>query len=126
MILGMGVDLVSLERIDGVWKRHGERFLKYLLTPEERVQFCRQGAPERFLAKRFAAKEAFSKAVGTGMRAPVLWRSIGTTHNELGAPQLVFEEPLETWLQDRGITRTWLSITDEKSHAFACVVLEGT
>ncbi|EQD42817.1 holo-acyl-carrier-protein synthase [mine drainage metagenome] len=60
------------------------------------------------------------------MRAPVLWRSIGTAHNALGAPQLVFEEPLGVWLQARGITRTWLSITDEKSHAFACVVLEGT
>ncbi|NDU87522.1 MAG: holo-ACP synthase [Ferrovum sp.] len=125
MIVGLGVDLVSVERISGVWQRHGERFLSHILTPGERQQFAREAPSIRFLAKRFAVKEAFSKALGMGMRSPVQWNAIGTGHDDLGAPQVILEEPLKSFVQTRGIDHIWVSVSDEKTHAMACVVLEG-
>ena len=70
MIAGIGTDLITVERMERVWQRHGERLCAHILSPEERHEFREVKDPARWLAKRWAAKEAFSKAAGTGMRSP--------------------------------------------------------
>ncbi len=105
------------------WQRHGERGLEKMLAPEER-EACRSSLdPARFLAKRFAAKEALGKALGTGVRAPVLLPDIAVGHDELGKPAFVFAPPLAAHLAERGLT-AHLSISDEQDYAVAFVILE--
>ena len=86
MIHGVGTDLVAIGRMREFWQRHGERALEKLLAAEERDACRASSDPGRFLAKRFAAKEALGKALGTGIRAPVLLTAIAVTHDELGKP----------------------------------------
>lgn len=123
MIHGIGTDLVAVERMRDFWKRHGERALEKLLAPDERAACQASSDPGRFLAKRFAAKEALGKALGTGIRAPVLLPAIAVAHDELGKPLLVFSAELANWVAERGLT-CHLSISDEKEHALAFVVVE--
>jgi len=123
MIFGIGTDLVAIDRMRVFWQRHGERALEKLLAPEER-EACRASRdPGRFLAKRFAAKEALGKALGTGIRAPVLLPAIAVTHDELGKPILGFAPGLADWIAERGLT-CHLSLSDETEHALAFVVVE--
>lgn len=126
MIVGLGIDLVSIHRIRAIWERHGQRFAERILTVDELRQFGQTRHPERFLAKRFAAKEAFAKAMGTGMRGPLQWQAVGTGHDAWGAPQLVLDEAvLQPLLRARHVERSWLTLSDEQEHAMACVVLES-
>jgi holo-[acyl-carrier protein] synthase len=105
------------------FQRHGERGLEKMLAPDER-EACRASPdPGRFLAKRFAAKEALGKALGTGVRAPVLLPDIAVTHDELGKPDFVFSAPLAAHLAQRGLA-AHLSISDEQDYAVAFVILE--
>ena len=78
----------------------------------------------RFLAKRFAAKEAFSKALGTGLRAPATFQNIAVSHDDLGKPILILADELQAFMQSKNITQTHISISDEKNLAAAFVVLE--
>lgn len=123
MIAGVGVDIVAVARLRGMWERHGERLLGKLLTPNEISDFDRAADKGRFLAKRFAAKEAFAKAYGTGVRPPVLLPLIGVTHDELGRPLLEFHGELAE-LITRQQLGTHLSISDEAEYAIAYVILE--
>jgi holo-[acyl-carrier protein] synthase len=94
-----------------------------ILAPEE-WEACRSSSdPARFLAKRFAAKEALGKALGTGIRAPVLLPAIAVKHDALGKPEFGFIEPLAGWLAERKL-HIHLSISDEAEHALAFVVIE--
>lgn len=123
MIHGIGTDLVVVARLAEMWQRHGERTLDKLLAPAEQAD-CRASAdPGRFLAKRFAAKEALGKALGTGIRAPVLLTAIAVVHDELGKPAFEFLEPLKTWIAERRLV-AHLSLSDEAEHALAFVVVE--
>lgn len=123
MIHGVGTDLVVIARLRDFWQRHGERALEKLLAPEE-CDACRaSNDPGRFLAKRFAAKEALGKALGTGIRAPVLLPAVAVTHDELGKPGLAFAPELADWIAERGLI-CHLSLSDEKEHALAFVVVE--
>jgi holo-[acyl-carrier protein] synthase len=123
MIHGIGTDLVVIERMRELWQRHGERGLEKLLAPEEYAD-CRESSdPGRFLAKRFAAKEALGKALGTGIRAPVLLPAIAVTHDELGKPQFAFAAELAGWIAASGLV-CHLSLSDEAEHALAFVVVE--
>jgi holo-[acyl-carrier protein] synthase len=123
MIHGVGTDLVALGRMREFWERHGERALEKLLAPEER-EACRSSSdPGRFLAKRFAAKEALGKALGTGIRTPVLLPAIAVTHDELGKPSFTFGLELAQWIAARGLV-CHLSLSDETEHALAFVVAE--
>lgn len=123
MIHGVGTDLVAIGRMRDMWQRHGERALAKLLAPEEH-DACRASAdPGRFLAKRFAAKEALGKALGTGIRAPVLLSSIAVRHDELGKPAFAFAAGLAGWMAERGLS-AHLSLSDEAEHALAFVVTE--
>ena len=123
MIHGIGTDIVAVSRMADYWARHGERGLEKMLAPEER-DACR-GSPDPacFLARRFAAKEALGKALGTGVRAPLLLPAIAVGHDELGKPGFVFAPGLAAHLAERGLV-AHLSISDEQDYAVAFVILE--
>lgn len=123
--MGIGTDVVSIERIAGVLERHGERFVKRVLTPAERPRFEATRAKASHLAKRWAAKEAFSKAIGTGIHPPFTWQSITVGRDPSGAPGIVPDAKMAAYLASRGITRSHVSLTDDAGVAVAFVVLEG-
>lgn len=125
MIFGVGTDLVVIERVRTMHARYGARLAQRMLAAGERPGFAAAQDKARFLAKRFAAKEAFAKAAGTGMRDPIHLTSVGVGHNELGRPELFFSDELQAWLTARGVGRAHLSISDEREHALAFVVLEA-
>ena len=124
MIAGIGTDVVEIDRVRKVLERHGERFVNRILTPEERVRFERTRAKANHLAKRFAAKEAFSKAIGTGIRSPFRWHSITVTRDARGKPMLKPDERMADYLAETGVTRFHVSLTDDAHMAMAFVVLE--
>lgn len=123
MIFGIGTDIVSISRMRDSLARHGDRFAERILHPEELAAYAVAREPERFLAKRFAAKEAFSKALGTGLRPPATLSAIGVCHDELGKPFFVFGEALAALLATRGL-RAHLSISDEREQVVAFALLE--
>ena len=124
MIAGVGTDIVAVARLGRLYARHGARALEKLLAPSEFADFSRAADPARFLAKRFAAKEAFGKALGIGVAAPATLPSIAVTHDELGKPAFGYAPPLARYLAERGLT-AHLSISDEAAYALAFVVLES-
>ena len=126
MILGIGIDLIEIPRIENALARHGERFAQRILNEREYARFKTHAKPAAYLAKRFAAKEAFSKAMGTGIRTPVTWRNIGVINHPSGRPHFDFSPELQTLLEQRGVSRTHVSITDEREMAAAYVILEGS
>ena len=123
MIYGIGTDLVAIERTQAMWERHGERALEKLLAPSEREECRAHAAPGRFLAKRFAAKEALGKALGTGIRAPVLLPAIAVVHDDQGKPAFSFAAELGDWIEARRLV-AHLSLSDEAGQALAFVVVE--
>jgi holo-[acyl-carrier protein] synthase len=124
MIFGIGTDIVEYARIERLYARHGERFAQRVLSEAELPQLQNHPHPARFLAKRFAAKEAFSKAVGSGLRHPVSLQRISITHDGLGKPVLQFDGLLRDYLAQAGVTGHHVSISDERSMVVAFVVLE--
>jgi holo-[acyl-carrier protein] synthase len=124
MIFGIGTDIVEVARIEALWARYGERFAKRILAEFELPALAIHPAPARMLAKRFAAKEAFAKAVGSGIRHPVTFQRVGVTHDGLGKPVLQFDGELRTYLAQLGIAGHHLSISDERDMVVAFVVLE--
>ncbi len=125
MIRGIGVDLVTIARMTGMIERHGERLAKRILAPAELADYAAAQDKGRFLAKRFAAKEAVAKALGVGMRTPIHMERITVTHDDRGQPGFAFADPLRDWLTARRIGRIHLSISDEPDHAVAFVVAEA-
>ncbi len=123
MILGIGTDIVAVARLRGMWERHGDKALDKLLAPDELDDFARAADKGRFLAKRFAAKEAFAKAFGSGVRPPVLLPAIAISHDELGKPVFNFHGQLAEIVANRRLT-AHLSISDEAEYAVAYVLLE--
>jgi holo-[acyl-carrier protein] synthase len=124
MIYGIGTDLVEPSRIVHLLDRYGKRFARRLLTNNEWPEFINSGKQVMFLAKRFAAKEAFSKAMGTGLRHPVSLSHIGVTHDYLGKPYYDFHPELDILIKNEGITSYHLSMSDEMNLACAFVILE--
>jgi holo-[acyl-carrier protein] synthase len=124
MIHGIGTDLVAVARIADLHARYGDRLARRILSQEEFAEYRRAAAPDRFLAKRFAAKEALAKALGTGLRAPVTLGNISVRHDELGRPAYAVTPPLADWLRARGIGRLHLSLSDERGHALAFAIAE--
>jgi holo-[acyl-carrier protein] synthase len=123
-IYGIGTDIVEVRRMSVILDRHGHRFARHILTSEEYVEYEGISFPERFLAKRFAAKEAFAKAIGMGFRSPVTLTNIRITHDQLGKPGLDFEPVLRDLVERRGVGLCHLSVSDEKELVAAFVVLE--
>ena len=123
MIAGVGTDIVAVARLAKLYERHGERALDKLLAPAERPDFAKAKDPARFLAKRFAAKEAFGKALGIGVIAPATLPNIAIVHNALGKPAFDYAPELAAYMAERGVL-AHLSISDERDFAVAFVVLE--
>jgi holo-[acyl-carrier protein] synthase len=126
MILGIGTDLCEIGRVERSLERFGERFAARILVDSELAIFRRRRKAAAYLAKRFAAKEAFSKALGTGIHFPVNWHNVWVVNNRSGKPAFEFSEPLRALLARRGIESVHLSLTDETGMACAFVVIEGT
>ena len=124
MIFGIGVDAVAIVRMQNNIKRYGQRFAGRILSQQELKEYSASHMPANYLAKHFAAKEAISKALGTGIRKGVSFRNISIKHDELGKPELIYNGSVKDFIESRKIVNTHLSITDEKDYAFACVVLE--
>lgn len=128
VIFGIGADLVEQARISASLERYGERFLQRILTEREYLLYGakpRSAAQRtRFLAQRFAAKEAFSKALGTGIKQGVAWRDIGVHNEPSGKPLLHLSSKLEQRVRDLGIAGMHVTLTDEAGLTQAFVVLE--
>ena len=125
MIRGVGTDVVSIDRIGRAMERFGDRFVDRILTPGERERFEGTKLKASHLAKRFAAKEAFAKAIGTGIRAPFRWHSVAVGRDGRGKPGLVPSADMARHLAEIGVTASHLSLTDDAGVAMAFVVLEG-
>lgn len=123
MIYGIGADILRVSRIGKVYARHGERFLEHVLHPTERAAFAEAKKPALFLAKAFAVKEAFVKALGTGF-VGVAHEDICSARDDMGKPTLVYSATLKRKLAKLGITTAHLSISDDADWIVAMVVLE--
>jgi holo-[acyl-carrier protein] synthase len=125
VILGVGTDLCDVGRIERALERWGERFARKVLVDSEMERFRRHRKPAGYLAKRFAAKEAMSKALGTGIHFPVNWHGMWVENARSGKPSLRFSGPMAEYLKRRGVETVHLSLTDEIGMACAFVVIEG-
>lgn len=123
MIHGIGTDLVEVARVERVLERFGERFVARVLSPAEREAFRRSPRPAAFLARRFAAKEAAVKALGTGIRGAFAFNTIEVRNRDDGGPELHFTGPAGDAARRRGVGRALLSLADERAYALAYVVL---
>ncbi|MEQ1774066.1 MAG: holo-ACP synthase [Burkholderiales bacterium] len=124
MIFGIGVDLVETPRIERLLEQYGERFARRVLTELEWPGFQRTNKPVLFVANRFAAKEAFSKAMGTGFRYPVTLQNISVVQNKAGKPGYVLSDALTAVMRQHDIAGHHLTISDEKTMACAVAILE--
>jgi holo-[acyl-carrier protein] synthase len=128
MIFGIGTDICDIRRVEATWQRQGERFVRKVLTDAEFTVWQRRSArwPQRglrYLATRFSAKEAFSKAIGLGMRMPKSWRRCEITNLPSGQPVIVLHGELKTWFEGQGL-RAHVTVTDETDYAASFVVVE--
>ena len=125
MIYGIGVDLVKVERVAAALERHGDRFLNRIFTPQE-INHCRgKVRAASMLAMRFAAKEAFSKALGVGLRKDgIRWREVEVVPNPRGKPEILVTGKAAELCAEAGIANMHLTLTDEAEMALAVVVLE--
>ncbi|HJW39374.1 MAG TPA: holo-ACP synthase [Candidatus Udaeobacter sp.] len=125
-VIGIGVDLVECTRIQRSIDRFGDRFLHRVFTDGEIEYSMSMKFPARHLAARFAAKEAVSKAFGTGIGKAMGWRNIDIRKKESGEPFLVFSGPAKELAARRGVTSALITLSHTEHHAMASVVLEGT
>ena len=128
MIYGIGTDVCDVRRIRASLERHGERFALKILSDAEFATWQQRSTrwPERgvrYLATRFSAKEAFSKAVGMGMRMPITWRHCEIARAASGQPRIVLHGELKSWFEARGLS-AHVSVTDETDYAASFVVVE--
>ena len=128
MIYGIGTDICDVRRIRASLERHGDRFAEKVLSEAELAVWRARsqrwpGRGVRYLATRFSAKEAFSKAIGLGMRMPMTWRHCEIANLASGKPQIVLHGALKDWFEARGL-RAHLSLTDESDYAASFVVVE--
>ena len=124
-VVGVGVDIVETARIDRSLERFGERFLHRVFTAGE-IAYCQSMKyPARHFAARFAAKEAVSKAFGTGIGKAMGWRDIDVHRQESGQPFVVLEGGAKALAAERGIASVWISLSHTDNHAVATIVLEA-
>ena len=124
MIYGVGTDIVNIDRIQKIILKNREGFIKRVLTEHEQALFANKADSAAFCAKRFAAKEAFSKALGTGIGKVVSFQDLTVRNNENGKPHFIPSEKLRLYLLEKGIEQAHLSISDESQNAVAFVILE--
>lgn len=121
MIFGIGTDIVQVDRIQKNLDRYGERFARRILAESEYAEFSQVNNPARFLAKRFAAKEAAAKAYGIGFSDGLVFRDIAVGHDEQGKPELQLAGRAAELCKEMGIGRNYISIADESDYAVAFV-----
>ena len=124
MIYGIGTDIVEIARVERALARYGERFALRIRCEPELLRFRAHRKPIAYLAKRFAAKEAFTKALGTGIRAPANWHGVWVVNLRSGQPALEFSAALALLLEQRGVSRSHVTLSDERDFASATVILE--
>ncbi len=125
MILGVGIDIIEVARIQASYERFGERFLNRILHPNE-ISYCiSHKVPGPFLAARFAAKEAISKAFGTGIGAQLGWRDMEVGRKESGEPFVILHGPGEELLKSRHARAVLISLSHTQDHAAAVAILES-
>lgn len=127
-IAGIGTDLLRVDRIERVYARHGQRFVVRILGPDEQAVFQRRATRDprrgiRYLATRFAAKEAFSKAIGLGMHLPMTWTRMQVLNLPGGRPDIRLSGPLADWYGER-FGPAHVSLTDEHDMVAAFVIIE--
>ncbi|WP_413662741.1 holo-ACP synthase [Microbulbifer sp. EKSA008] len=127
MIVSIGTDICNYDRIEVAWQRFGDRFVERVLSSAERKDFYAMAEPIRaaYLCKRFAAKEAVAKALGTGIGEGVSWQDIDVRRRKGAAPQVVLAGAAEERAEKLGVDRIHLSLSDEKDSALAFVVFES-
>jgi holo-[acyl-carrier protein] synthase len=123
MIFGIGVDVLEVKRIGKTLERFGGHFVERLLMPEEQAQLAKTQRPERFIAMRFAAKEAIVKAMGTGFSHGVWIRDVGVVQNAWGKPEVVFSERGDRVRRGLGVGEGHVTLTDEAGLVVAVAVL---
>lgn len=124
MIFGIGVDVLEAARVKKVYDKYGQHFVDRLLLPEERAQLSKTKRTERFLAMRFAAKEAIVKAMGTGFAHGMWIRDVGVVQNAWGRPEVVYSARGEKMRRKLGIGGGHITLTDDKGLVVAVAVLE--
>ena len=124
MIYGIGTDLVDIERVKKVLSKNRDGFVKRVLSEHEQALFTNKADSAEYCAKRFAAKEAFAKALGTGIGRVVSFQDLTVRNNENGKPYFIPSEKLRQFLVEKNIKQAHLSISDESKNAIAFVVLE--
>ena len=124
-IYGIGVDLCDINRVEKSLDKYCEAFANKILHPNEKIIFDQHRFKARFLAKRFAAKEAFAKALGTGIADGVTLPDIEVRNNELGKPFLILHGKTKSKLESIDSAHAFLSISDEKHYAIAQVIIES-
>lgn len=127
-IYGIGTDLCDIRRVQLALDRRGDRFAQKVLGPQEYAVYQARGGRVpvrglRYLASRFAAKEAFSKAIGMGMRHPMTWRAVEVVKAPSGKPEIALNGDLAHWFAQRNL-RAFVTVTDEGDYACAFVVVE--
>jgi len=124
VIFGIGIDVVRVERIADAYARHGEAFAKRILMPEELAAFRPGRRPERYLAMRFAGKEAVAKALGTGFAHGIWVRDIGIVQNPRGRPEVIWSARGDNVRRELGAGEGFVSLTDEAGLVVAIAILE--
>jgi len=127
MIFGIGTDLVEVERIKNELASHGEKFIEMLFTQSE-VIYCTRaeniGIQAQCFAARFAAKEAFLKALGSGLRGGLQWKDVEVVNNELGKPEIRIQKTAKQVCEKAGINKIHVSLSHTKESAIAIIILE--
>ena len=124
MIYGIGTDLVNIDRVKKILSKNRDGFIKRVLSEHEQALFTNKADSAAYFAKRFAAKEAFAKALGTGIGRVVSFQDLTVRNNENGKPHFIPSEKLRQYLVENNIKQAHLSISDESQNAIAFVVLE--
>lgn len=124
MIVGTGLDIVEISRVQKIYDRFGDAFAKRMLCDDEYSDYENTKFPVRFIARRFAAKEAVAKALGTGFSAGLTLNMIGIGHDDLGRPIIELYDKAKERAQSLGAESFWISISDEREYAAAFVVME--
>ena len=125
MIYGIGTDIVEMSRMESTWARFGEHFARRILMDEEMQLFLRSRQPARFLAMRFAGKEATVKAMGTGFAHGVWLRDVGITNSPWGRPEIIWSERGRRVCDELGIGKGHVSLTDDAGLVMAFAVVEA-
>ena len=125
MVLGIGIDLIEVSRIEASYERFGERFLNRVLLPSEIAYCLTHRSPGPFLAARFAGKEAVSKAFGTGIGAQLGWHDIEILRKPSGEPYVVLRGKGEVLLKERNARAVLISLSHTQAHATAVAILES-